>query len=134
MEFQQCEMTEEPTSYHKYEVQSLLNLNNKSEFKLERIFNMYKQQGSTHFFYNILNKIEYPENVTPSVTTIYHTKPGETWPRLSFRFYNRIDLWWLIAGLNRIDDTFKPIPTGLRLVIPTPQYVRTILDSIKTQI
>ena len=47
-------MSDEAIKYDKYEVQSLLNINTSDEFKYERIFNMYKQMGGEHFYYNIL--------------------------------------------------------------------------------
>jgi len=127
-------MSEEPIKYNKYEVQSLLGLDNKSEFKMERIFDMFKQQGSKHFHYNILQKIEFPKEIKTSLYTIYHTKQDEGWTNLSYRFYKRIDLWWMIAGINNVADTFMPLPAGTRLKIPTPAYVRNIIDSIKTQL
>ena len=121
----------EPTKYNKYEVQSLLKLNSESSFAMERIFNVYKQQGSKHFYYNILNRVDFPNNISPTTYTRYNTKPNETWTLISFKFYNRIDLWWIIAAYNRIDDTFTPLPPGTSLMVPTPSMIRTIIDDIK---
>ena len=121
----------EPTKYNKYEVQSLLKLNSDSSFAMERIFNVYKQHGSKHFYYNILNRVDFPSNISPTTYSRYNTKPLETWTLISFKFYNRIDLWWIIAAYNRIDDTFTPLPPGTSLMIPTPSMIRTIIDDIK---
>lgn len=127
-------MTEESISYDKFEVQSLLNLTSKSEFKLERIFKMYKVYGAKHFYYNILKKIEIPKRIAKSKYFVYVSKPNDVWTMISFKFYNRIDLWWLIAMFNGIDDTFTPIEANRELVIPTPEYVREVLSSIKNQV
>lgn len=127
-------MSEESIAYDKYEVQSLLNLTSKSEFKLERIFSMYKKYGSKHFYYNIIRKIELPERIAKSKYYSYTTKPNDVWTMLSYKFYNRIDMWWLIAMFNKIDDTFTPIEPNTDLIIPTPEYVREVLSSIKGQI
>lgn len=124
----------EPTKYDKFEVQSLLRLDNESAFAMERIFNLYKQQGSRHFFYNILNRVDFPENIAPSTYTIYHTKPKEAWTLISYKFYKRIDLWWIIAAFNKIDNTFKQIKPGTRLMVPTPTMIRSIIDDIKKRI
>ena len=121
----------EPTKYNKYEVQSLLQLESDSSFAMERIFNIYKQHGAKHFYYNILNRVDFPDNISPSTYTKYNTKPGEPWTLISFKFYNRIDLWWIIAAYNKIDDTFSTIPAGTSLKIPTPSMIRTIIDDIK---
>jgi hypothetical protein len=127
-------MAEESISYDKYEVQSLLNLTSKSEFKLERIFTMYKVYGAKHFYYNILKKIQIPEKIAKSKYFVYISKPNDVWTMISFKFYNRIDLWWLIAMFNGIDDTFTPLEANTELVIPTPEYVREVLSSIKAQV
>lgn len=124
----------EPTKYNKYEVQSLLNLDSKTDFALERIFNVYKQHGAKHFYYNILNRVDFPDNISPTTYTRYHTKPNEVWTLISYKFYARIDLWWLIAAFNKIDDTFRPLTPGTALKIPTPQMVRSIIDDIKATV
>ena len=120
--------------YNKYEVQSLLGNDYASEFKLERIFSLYKQPGGKQFFYNILKTIELPDDVIKTNYTTYFAKPTDAWTLISHRFYNRTDLWWLIALLNNINDTFSPIEPGLALKIPKPDYVRMILDAIKAQL
>lgn len=127
-------MAEESISYDKYEVQSLLNLTSKSEFKLERIFTLYKKYGAKHFYYNILKKIHLPEKIAKSKYFVYTSKPNDIWTMVSYKFYNRIDLWWLIAMFNGIDDTFTPIEANVELIIPTPEYVREVLSSIKSQV
>ena len=127
-------MSDEAIKYDKYEVQSLLNINTSDESKYERIFNMYKQMGGEHFYYNILKKIEFPDDVDKSFYDIYYAKPNDAWTLISFRKYKRIDLWWLIALFNDVIDTFTPPIPGLALKIPKPKYVRTILDSLKNSL
>ena len=124
----------EAIKYDKYEVASLLQLTKDEQFKLERIFDVYKQQGGKHFYYNMFNSVRFPDSIDKGMYTIYYTKPNETWTLISYRHYGRIDLWWLIASLNKIDDTFTPLYNGTRLMIPTPVAVRTIIDSIKNTI
>lgn len=124
----------EPTKYDKYEVQSLLKLDSGSAFAMERIFNLYKQQGAKHFYYNILNRVDFPDNISPTTFTTYHVKPSETWTLISYKFYARIDLWWIIAAYNKIDDTFTPISPGTVLKVPTPVMIRTIIDDIKNSV
>ena len=127
-------MTDEVISYNKYEIQSLLGIDHTSEFKLERIFKVYKKVGGEQFFYNILKKIEFPAEKSKSTYTKYYTKPNDVWTMISYKFYRRTDLWWLIAMFNNIDDTFQPLAPGIRLKVPLPGYVRIVFDAIKTQI
>ena len=124
-------MSVEPTFYNRYEVQTLLKLNSQDEFKLERIFDVYKQHGAKHFYYNILNTVNFPERIAPNSYTNHYTKVGETWTNISYTYYKRIDLWWIIAAMNRIDDTFSEIQGGTKLMIPKPEVIRLIIDEIK---
>lgn len=126
-------MSQEPTRYNKYEVQSLLKLSPKDEFAMERIFDVYKEIGGKQFYYNILRKIDFPVNLSPELYEIYTVKPGDTWVNISFKALNNINLWWLIAAMNRIDNTFIPPEIGTQLKVPTPVAVRTIIDNIKRQ-
>ena len=124
----------EAIKYDKYEVQLLLNLSKDQEFKLERIFTVYKQQGGKHFYYNLFNSVRFPETINKNIYTIYHTQPNETWTLLSYKHYGRIDLGWIIASINNIDDTFTPLENGTKLMIPTPAAVRQIIDTIKDRV
>ena len=125
---------QESIFYDKYEVQSLLGNDFSSEFKLERNFNMYKHPDGKQFFYNILRTIDLPDEVVKTNYTLYFAKPTDAWTLISYKFYNRTDMWWLIALFNDVYDTFSPIESGMTLKIPKPDYVRMILDAIKEQL
>ena len=125
-------MSQEPTEYNKYEVSKVINLD-KDEFKLEKIFGVFKQQGSRHFYFNLLRTVNFPEFPDSTTFNTYFTKPNDTWTAISFKHYNRIDLWWMIASFNQIDNTFLPPDAGTRLKIPTPDTVRYVIDQIKTR-
>ena len=127
------QMSEEPTEYNKYEVSKVINLD-MDEFKLEKIFGVFKQLDSKHFYFNILNKINFPAIPAADTFNSYYTTPQDTWTVISYKHYSRIDLWWLIASFNQIDNTFIPPVPGTRLKIPTPDTVRYIIDQIKARI
>jgi hypothetical protein len=124
----------EATKYNKFEVEVLLKLSGDQEFKLERAFDVYKKSGAKHYYYNLLNTVKFPERINKSLYTIYNTNAQEPWTVISYRHYGRIDLWWLIACINKISDTFTPLPAGTKLMIPTGPAVRTIIDEIKTKL
>jgi nucleoid-associated protein YgaU len=123
----------EPTKYNKYEVKQLLKLNDNQEFRLQRVFAVYKQQGAKHFYYNIFNTVRFPDVINPGSYTKYKVKPDEPWTLISYKHYNRTDLWWLIACINKIDNTFLPIEPGTELMIPTNSAVRVIIDELKNK-
>ena len=125
---------DEAIKYDKYEVEVLLQLTKNQEFKLERIFDVYKQSGGKYFYYNLFNSVRFPGQMDSQLYTIYYTKSNEPWTVISYRHYGRIDLWWMIASINNIDDTFTPLDPGTKLMVPTPAAVRSIIDSIKDNI
>ncbi len=125
---------DEAIKYDKYEVKALLNLSKDQEFKLERIFDVYKQAQGKYFYYNLFNTVKFPENIDRQLFTTYHTKPNEAWTIISYKHYGRIDLWWMIACLNNIDDTFLPQPPGSKLMVPTPAAVRLFINKIKEKV
>lgn len=126
-------MSEEPTSYNKFEIAKKIGLD-KDDFKMEQIFGVFKQVGSKHFYFNILNTVTFPSHIRASSFDAYFTRPNDTWTLISYKHYNRIDLWWLVAAYNQIDDTFTPLPPGTRLKVPTPDTIRAIIDKIKNLI
>lgn len=103
----------------------------KDEMLMENIFNIYNQPGASHSHYNILSKIDFAPTVAKGNYTLYYTSPQDTWPLISYKHYNNIKMWWIIASLNSIDNTFLPPSAGMRLKIPTPSAIRDIIDSIK---
>jgi len=122
-------MTDEATQHTHQEIDSAL-----SEFQMQRIFQLVKQPGGKHYHYNLLQSIHFPDNLRPGLYDVYQTQPGDTWTLISHKHYNRIDLWWVITGINKIDDTFSTIAPATEIKIPTAVYVREILDSITEQL
>ena len=125
-------MSQEPTKYNKYEISDQIGLGT-DDFKLEKIFGVFKQLGSKHFYFNLLRTVNFPENPDSTTFNTYFTKPNDTWASISFKHYNRIDLWWMIASFNRIDNTFLPPKPGTRLKVPTPDTVRFVIDQIESK-
>jgi hypothetical protein len=124
----------EAIKYNKYEVAVLLKLSKNQEFNLDRIFDVYKQQGGKHFYYNLFNTIKFPDEMVSGGFDVYYTKSEEPWTVISYKHFGRIDLWWLIACINKIKNTFLLPEPGTRLLIPTGQMVRAIIDEIKLKI
>jgi hypothetical protein len=127
-------MSDEAIKYNKYEVEMLLKLSKSQEFKLERIFDVYKQRDSKHFYYNIFNTINFPDDMNTSIFDVYYTKAEEPWTLISYKHFGRIDLWWLIACINKVKNTFILPAAGTRLLIPTGETIRTIIDEIKSKV
>ena len=98
----------------------------------ERIFNMYKD--GDFYAYNILRTVKIPENLDPSTFTYVKIAGKMSWTALSFAEYRTIRLWWLICVANGIlNPVLLPEP-GTVVKIITPASVRTVINTIKSQV
>lgn len=95
----------------------------------ENIFNIYLDKDNNYFF-NLLKKIDFPEDLDPDVFDYYETLPIDTYPNISYKFYNTVKLWWLICASNNIDNPMKQPTAGTVLKIIKPYYVNTILTKM----
>ena len=97
---------------------------------LENLFNVYLTEDS-EYFYNIIKTVNFPEDISPILFTQYATKPKDTWPLISYNFYNDVRLWWIVCSANNIiNPVEQPIP-GTVLNILKPDIVRDVLNKLK---
>lgn len=104
-----------------------------SLYSFQNFFNVYKDGDNDLLFYNILKNVSiFPAN-DDSVDVEYIVKPSDTWVYISYKYYNTIDLWWLVSEYNEIRNptNFPPVGTKLRLL--KPDYVYTIITEINKQ-
>ena len=105
------------------------------------IFNVYEEPklGKSYVTYSInktLNILDLNEDARNDAKNSYFEKyevvNGDTWPLISYKVYNNINLWWLIANCNNIiNPTIDPTP-GTVIRILKEEYVSSILESIRT--
>jgi len=71
--------------------------------RYERIFRIYTEgkNGKQFYFYNILNKIEFPDNIDPMLLDLYTVKSREPLTTTSHTLYGDIESWWMIYLLNK---------------------------------
>lgn len=100
----------------------------------ENIFNVYEMLDSddqVKYMYNILRKVNFPDDLDPSIYTTYVTKLNDTWPLISWIQYSNVTLWWLICHLNNIaNPTVQPEP-GTELKILDINVLKNVLNSLK---
>ncbi len=62
-------------------------------------------------------RVSYPDN------RVYRLQRGDTWSRLSFRFFGDDKLWWILTDFNRIVDPFRELETritsGTPIIVPS---------------
>ena len=71
--------------------------------RYERIFRIYTEgnNGKQFYFYNILNKIEFPDNIDSKLLDTYIVKSREPLTTTSHNLYGDIESWWMIYLLNK---------------------------------
>tara|TARA_R100001082_G_scaffold35886_1_gene18794 strand:- start:1791 stop:2198 length:408 start_codon:yes stop_codon:yes gene_type:complete len=71
--------------------------------RYERIFRVYTEgaSGKQFYFYNILNKIEFPDNINPNLLDTTTIKSREPLTTVSYNIYGDIESWWMIYLLNK---------------------------------
>ncbi len=75
----------------------------------ENIFkvNLIDTKGNDLYFYNLLNKVVFPENISDEIVDTITIQSDLPWTTLSYKLYNTINLWWTVYLLNKPDYIFK---------------------------
>jgi len=99
---------------------------------LENIFNVY-QDSNKKYFYNIIQTIQFPQNLPSALFDTYIINYGDTWPLISYKVYEDTKLWWIIAYANNIINPIETLQPGNALKIPKPNIIKEILTQILTR-
>lgn len=78
-------------------------------------------------------RVPLPQQSRPD-DTFYVTQPGDKLPKLAYKFYQDVRLWWVIYDANADQILGHPLdmPPGLTLRITSQQAVETELLSGST--
>lgn len=114
-----------------YKQNNLTELIELDTFRYENLFNVYQNENQ-QYFYNLLAKVNFPEEISEEYYTTY-TVGSDLIPYtlISYKVYNTISLWWLICAVNRITNPVDFPAANTQLKILKTQYVRNVLQSIK---
>ena len=98
--------------------------------RYERLFDIYEDKNNI-YYYNILKTINFDQsNMSPDIYTIYTTTAGDSYPLISYKKYQTIDLWWLICSFNNISDPTKLPEPGTQLKVLGVELINNILNNI----
>mgnify|MGYP001200217381 FL=1 len=83
------------------------------------------------YFYNILNKIEFPNNLQADLLDLYTAKSNEPLTTTSFNIYGDIDSWWLIYLVNKetIGKSFF-LEGGTQVSFIKPEFRTLVYNNI----
>ncbi len=75
----------------------------------ENIFkiNLIDTNGTDLYFYNLLNKVIFPDNISDEIVDTITLQSDVPWTTLSYQLYGTINLWWTVYLLNKPDYIFK---------------------------
>ena len=99
--------------------------------RYERIFKIFSKEGKEFYFYNLLNKIEFPDNIDSSLLDTYIVQSREPLTTTSYNIYGNIQSWWLLFLLNKkvINSRFY-VEGGDQLEYILPSKVDLIFQQI----
>ena len=113
---------------YQHDIEVLSKLDN---YALENIFPV-DQDANTYYYYNLLNKISFPDDLNKSLYTIENINFNQPLTTISFNHYGTIKLWWLILIVNKIQN---PFISGVHPVkVIKYEYLDTILNLIHEQL
>lgn len=107
------------------------DLPNLEMYRYENIFKVYEDN---FYFYNILKKVTIPDDINNEYFFTYVLQSNIPLTTLSYQAYGTTYLWWLICIVNKIQNPNDTQLIGKTLKIIKKEYIRPIMDSIKTQI
>ena len=84
-------------------------LNSLATDMYENIFkvNLIDIDGNDLYFYNLLNKVVFPKNISDEFVDTIVLQSDTPWTTLSYRLYGTINLWWVVYLLNKPKYIFK---------------------------
>lgn len=100
----------------------------------ERIFKVFEESnnGKKFQFYNILKKIDIPDNLNSDFVDFYTPQSAMPFTIISHNIYGDQRLWWLIFLINKdtIGSDIFVMPAGKELKFIKPQYLGTVFGQI----
>jgi len=98
----------------------------------ENIFNVNLIEDNNVYFYNLLNKVIFPDNISDEFIDEITLMSDKPWTMLSFQLYGTINLWWAVYLLNKPDYIFKAQANNTYKFIKS-KYITSVLNKITVQ-
>lgn len=109
------------------------NLSGAEFDRYENIFKLYTQptNGKEFYFYNILNKIEFPENMNSQFFDLHIVKGRIPLTTVSYDLYETMHNWWILYLINKqvLKNQFY-VKGGTQLKFIKPEYLPAIFTEM----
>jgi hypothetical protein len=105
-----------------------------NEYQYENFFRMYLTENA-QYFYNLQSfTVYFLDELDPLTYYEIDVVKSLPWTAISYNEYRTIDLWWLIAVVNKIYNPLEFPKAGSKLKILYPEYVRSVITKISNEI
>ena len=105
-----------------------------TEYQYENFFKLYLSENN-QYFYNLQSfAVYFLDEIDPLAYYEIQVDRSIPWTAISYNEYRTIDLWWLIAVVNKIYNPLEFPEAGSKLKILYPEYVRSVITRIKNEL
>lgn len=88
-------------------------------------------EGKEFYIYDILSKIEFPDNIQSDILGLYTAKADQPLTTASYNIYEDIDSWWLLYLLNKqVIGTSFFVSGGTQLKYILPEFRDLVYNNI----
>jgi len=109
-------------------------LPNLEDYRYENIFKIYQKGDKDFYYYNILKKIEIPDDVSGDLISNVKLDRNIPLTTLSYNLYGTTYLWWLILIVNKTQNPVKNLPAGYDIKYVKKNYISVVMSSITNQL
>lgn len=104
-----------------------------SLYRYENFFNVYQDKENKFNFYNLLKAVNIISSDNTNVEEEYTIKYNDTWGLISYRYYNTMDLWWVVCLYNQIKNPVTMPEVGTKIKLLKASYISTVIDELNKQ-
>ncbi len=101
--------------------------------RYENIFKVYTEptNGKEFYFYNILNKIEFPQNLNSDFFELHTVTGRMPLTTVSYHLYDTMHNWWILylTNLNVLRNKFF-VEGGTQLKFIKPEYLAFVFNQM----
>jgi len=106
-----------------------------SKYNIANVFNVYidKINNVDEYTYNLTRTINLigKDKISNAYYDEYQVVKEDTWASISYKFYDTIELWWLVVLFNDISNPMVKPTVGDVLKIPTDIILEIIFQNMR---
>jgi len=96
------------------------------------LFSVVNRGPSSYFNFCKGVHFDNVDSIDQSMYKEYVVMENDSWTSISYRFYDTIELWWLICKFNGVKNPFYELTAGTVLKIPNDEIKDIVLNTISS--